>query len=64
MRCFLLNSKENIVHAFDAVDLPAARLELTSKCMQDGATYFLAVILRRGVFSRPLPTPTVDDQAA
>jgi hypothetical protein len=64
MRCFLLNAKENIVHAFDAVDLPDARSQLVAKCMQDGATYSLAVVLRRGVFARPPTTSSVDDQAA
>lgn len=64
MRCFLLNSKERIVHAFDAADLAEARQEMRTRCMVDGATYALAVVVRRGVLNAPPTVPVVDDQAA
>lgn len=62
MRCFLLNSKERIVHAFDAADVAEARQEMRTRCMMDGATYALAVVVRRGVFNVPPATPVIDDQ--
>jgi hypothetical protein len=64
MRCFLLNSKEHIVHAFDAADLVEARTEMRTRCMVDGTSYALAVVVRRGMFNVPPTTPVVDDQPA
>lgn len=61
-RFFLLDKNERVVHKFDAVDVPAARVVLAQKCLQDAATYVLAARLRRGTYVAPPPTPTVDDQ--
>jgi hypothetical protein len=64
MRCFLLNSKEHIIHSFDAADLAAARVELRVKCMQDQTSYMLAVIVRKGTFTLPPMLGEVTDEPA
>jgi hypothetical protein len=64
MRCFLLNAKEQIVHAFDAADLTEARTEMRTRCLVDGGSYALAVVVRRGILNVPPTTPVVDDQPA
>lgn len=64
MRCLLINRQEQIVHKFDAVDLPDARNQAVAFCLANNASLGLAVLLRRMIYVAPPPTPTVDDQAA
>jgi len=64
MRCYLLNTREIIIHAFDALDLPEARGILRTRCLADGVSYDLAITTRRGTFSNPKPAAVFDDQPA
>ena len=63
MRCYLLNSNEQIIHAFDAADNLDARQQMLDKCVADGVTYILAVAIRRGRVNIPPPMRSVTDEA-
>ena len=52
------------MHEFDAADATAARVQMVGWCKTNLMRVTLAVALRTGAPSAPVPPATVDDQPA
>ena len=64
MHFYLINSKSIVVNEFNAIDALTARVQMVSWCRTNMMRVTLAVALRTGAPSAPVPPPTVDDQPA
>lgn len=63
MRIYLLNSNEDVIHKLDAVDNADALRQARAKCVEDGASYLLAVVARRILVQRTAPVTSLVEDA-
>ena len=61
---YLINKNKVIMNEFDAADALTARIQMNTWCKANMMRVTLAVALRTGAPSAPVPPATVDDQPA